>query len=252
VSRARRIARRAFIGLPIVGLVAALAIAVRTARTYYDEVIAVHLDPTADERFRPENARLGPPAPGRPRVVLFGDSQIDFWRPGPAVDGAEIVNRGQHGDTSAQLLLRVDRDVVALQPGVVVLTVGTNDLKAIGVFPERARAIEDGLVANVKLLVEKLASKGVGVVLITPLPFGGVSLGRRFVWSDETYAASRRCNAALRALRGDRLRVVDSHALLADDSGRLAPKYARDDVHLNDAGYEALGRAVAPAIRELR
>jgi len=74
---------------------------------------------------------LEPPAPSQKCVVFFGSSSIDNW--GRRFDSTffpikPYINRGISGETTPQMLLRFQRDVVALKPAAVVFVVGTNDI----------------------------------------------------------------------------------------------------------------------------
>jgi acyl-CoA thioesterase-1 len=68
-------------------------------------------------------------------LVCFGDSltagtigasYVDILRAG--LPGVRVVNAGVNGDTTLNLLRRLDRDVVPPRPDMVVLLVGLNDL----------------------------------------------------------------------------------------------------------------------------
>jgi acyl-CoA thioesterase I len=68
-------------------------------------------------------------------LVCFGDSltagtigvsYVDLLR--AQLPGVRVVNAGVDGDTTLNLLRRLDRDVVPWRPDVVVLLVGLNDL----------------------------------------------------------------------------------------------------------------------------
>jgi acyl-CoA thioesterase-1 len=69
-------------------------------------------------------------------VVCFGDSITEGVIGASYVDllrqrlpaGVRLVNAGINGDTTLNLLRRVERDVVALDPDVVIVLVGLNDL----------------------------------------------------------------------------------------------------------------------------
>ena len=82
------------------------------------------------ERYRDDNARLGPPKPGERRVVFMGNSITEAWAPlFPAMfPGKPYIGRGISGQTSPQMLVRFRQDVVALRPAVVVINAGTNDI----------------------------------------------------------------------------------------------------------------------------
>src|SRR5689334_10422708 len=77
-----------------------------------------------------ENAELRPPKPGENRVVFLGDDLTERWGAGaaPFFPGKPYLNRGISRQTSPQMLVRFRQDVVALQPKVVIIQAGSNDL----------------------------------------------------------------------------------------------------------------------------
>ena len=79
-------------------------------------------------RYRDANAALKPPAPGENRVVFFGDSITDIWHLDEYFPGKPYVNRGIGGQTTPQMLVRFRQDVINLQPKVVIILAGTNDI----------------------------------------------------------------------------------------------------------------------------
>jgi len=74
------------------------------------------------------NANLAPPASDETRVVFLGDSITEFWNFTASFPEKPYINRGISGQTTAQMVLRFQPDVVALRPKVVLLLAGTNDL----------------------------------------------------------------------------------------------------------------------------
>ncbi|MBE0668334.1 MAG: acylhydrolase, partial [Bacteroidales bacterium] len=81
-------------------------------------------------RFREENIKLGPPSPGEKRVLFMGNSITEGWSqksPG-FFSGRPYINRGISGQTTPQMLLRFRVDVISMQPAVVVILAGTNDI----------------------------------------------------------------------------------------------------------------------------
>ncbi|MDA3646690.1 GDSL-type esterase/lipase family protein [Saccharopolyspora indica] len=92
------------------------------------------------------------------RGTLGGD-WIGSLRSRSELAGYEFVNAGVNGNTSADLLARIDTDVVACHPVAVTILVGTNDVRD-GVPLERYRAnlaaitgrIQDGTDARIALM----------------------------------------------------------------------------------------------------
>src|SRR3974390_2596692 len=95
-------------------------------------------------RYHEVNMKLGPPAAAENRVVFFGDSITDIWKLEDYFPGKPYVNRGIGGQTTPQMLVRFRQDVVDLQPKVVVILAGTNDI-AGNTGPIRNEEIEADL-----------------------------------------------------------------------------------------------------------
>src|SRR5690242_19866786 len=82
-------------------------------------------------RYREANAKVSPPAKGEKRVVFMGDSITDNWDNegyGGFIPGKPYIDRGIGGQTTPQMVLRFRHDVIDLQPQVVVILAGTNDI----------------------------------------------------------------------------------------------------------------------------
>src|ERR1700677_2156487 len=98
-------------------------------------------------RFRAADAALPAVAPGENRVVFMGDSITQAWKiegPDGYFPGKPYITRGISGQTTPQMLLRFRQDVIALQPRVVVILAGINDI-AGNTGPETLTQIEDNL-----------------------------------------------------------------------------------------------------------
>ena len=82
-------------------------------------------------KYKEANLKLAAPAPGENRVVFMGDSITEGWHfegPDGSFPTKPYINRGISGQTSPQMLVRFRQDVIELQPKVVVILAGTNDI----------------------------------------------------------------------------------------------------------------------------
>lgn len=181
--------------------------------------------------------------PQRLQVLFLGDSRMQEW-PDLRKDRFVTVNAGGGGETTAQILLRAGATLAAVQPELVVLQAGINDLKAIGALPDEARDIEARCLANLSALVELCRERGARVVLVPILPASRPSLVRRLVWSSEIDAARLRINAALRQRFAGQTGValLDEHLLVVGDADY------RDTLHFTPAAYGKLEAAALKAI----
>ena len=208
----------------------------------------LRLTPVDREHFETANHALEP-AGDRPRVILFGDSRIHQWIPSPAVQGAQVVNRGIGGETTAQCLLRLDRDVLALNPDVVVLQLGINDLKTIGLFPDREDEIVADCRRNLREIVRRVEEAGARPVVLTIFPVGQVGWLRSPFWSAKTEQAIDSINHEIVGQADLGLSVVDCDEIFRS-GGRMDQAFSRDTLHLNRRGYKALNDRVVPILQK--
>ena len=191
------------------------------------------------------NAALPPPAPGEQRVVFIGDSITDMWNLAAAFRGKPYVNRGIGSQVTAQMLVRFEQDVVALEPSAVVILGGVNDVTG---FLQQETA--DGIVSNIEAMADIAERHGIAVVLCSILPVRNTpSAG--YIEAERKPALLREVNARLRALAAERgYAYADYAAVLAGPDGRLRPELTIDGVHPLAAGYALMAPVAEAAIAE--
>lgn len=194
--------------------------------------------------FKDEDAKMGPPAPGEKRVVFMGDSITAGWPlylPGDqGFAGMPYINRGISGQTTPQMLLRFRQDVIALQPKVVVILGGTNDI-AGNTGPMTLEQTEDNLASMADLAVQN----HIRVVLCSVLP------AFDFGWSPGKMPAAKivALNAWIKAYAAEKGYVyVDYHSAMKDERDGLPPTLSKDGVHPLPAGYAIMKPLVAAGI----
>ena len=180
-------------------------------------------------RFREADLELGPPAPGQDRVVFMGDSITQGWNLERSFPGKPYINRGISGQTSPQMLLRFRQDVIDLQPKVVVILAGTNDI-AENTGPMTPEETEGNLMS----MAELARANGIRVVLCSVLP------SVDFPWHRGLDPAPRivGLNKWIRNYAAEKGYVyVDYYSAMKDAQGGLPPTLSRDGVHPLPAGY---------------
>ncbi|MEP0803466.1 GDSL-type esterase/lipase family protein [Funiculus sociatus GB2-A5] len=164
-----------------------------------------------------------------------------MW-PAPAtLKGFSFINRGISSQTSAQILGRFDNHVVPLQPNIIIVQVGINDLKTIPLFPEQKAAIITNCKANIQQIVTRSVNSGATVILTTIFPIGSVPLTRQPFWSPEIAQAVSEVNAYLYSLKAKDVLILDAYSLLVQN-GQVQSNYVRDTLHLNERGYKVLNQ----------
>ncbi len=232
----------------LVGSVAINAYLVRSSLWYFRSSLDLRLDPVGLKMYA---ADRGKPPAGGPLLVFFGDSRAFMWPDPPGPTGYRIVNHGIGNQTTAQILLRVDDDVVKLHPTVVVLEAGVNDLKSIPDFPERRGPIVADCEANLAQIVDRITQGGSEVVLVTVFGIGDVAIWKRAFWSNDVAAAVREVDAFLPSLVGPHVVLLDADQAIDDPGGAIKRDYQMDYLHLSPAGYVALNAKLLPILGSL-
>jgi len=194
-------------------------------------------------RFKEADATQGPPLAGEKRVVFMGDSITEGWhfdKPGGAFATKPYVNRGISGQTTPQMVLRFHQDVINLQPKVVVILAGTNDI-AGNTGPMTAEATENNLAA----MAEMAAQNHIAVVLCSILP------AYDYPWQPGLTPAPKidALNAWLKDYAAQHKHVyVDYHTAMKDARDGLPANLSKDGVHPTDEGYQMMAPLVEAGI----
>src|ERR1043166_6424144 len=166
-------------------------------------------------------------------LIAFGDSLTAGYGAQPGEDypsrlsallGAPVINAGVSGDTTASALARVDNDVLARDPRLVLVGLGGNDF--LGGVPIATTE------ANLREIVRKVEGAGAMVVLLgLRLP----SLTADYESMYERVAKEEGCLLVPRILRG----------ILNDASMKS------DAIHPNARGYALMVERVAGPCKKL-
>jgi len=193
-------------------------------------------------RYRSENAAVPPPESGERRVVFLGDSITDYWgrRHGTFFPGKPYFNRGIGGQTTAQLLLRFQSDVVALSPSVVVIEGGSNDL--------RLGATDEQIEGYLTSITQLASANHIRVVLASLTPVCDCPVPRT---PSRPLSRLRAINRWIEQYAEHNGFVyLDYWTPLADSHGMMRREYTVDGVHPNDAGYAPMAIAAEKAIQK--
>jgi acyl-CoA thioesterase-1 len=117
---------------------------------------------TRDNRWKITNAY-----PQGVAVVAFGDSLTSGYQMAAGESypeqlsariGRPILNRGVSGDSTAEGLARLERDVLGENPRIVIVALGANDML-------RRQPIDPAF-ANLRAIVDRIQARGALVVLL--------------------------------------------------------------------------------------
>ena len=163
-------------------------------------------------------------------IICFGDSLtygtgasqgMDYPAQLSQMLNRPVFNAGVPGDTTGRALKRLERDVISKSPGIVLITLGGNDLKN-GVSKDTA-------FRNLRQIVESIQKQGAKVIV------GGL----KFPLRDRGYG------------KGFEELADQTGAVLIPDifEGIMGNrKLMSDPIHPNDAGYKIIAQRFHAAI----
>jgi lysophospholipase L1-like esterase len=178
----------------------------------------------------------------RNAVVFLGDSITQGWGGGlgAAFPGVKVANRGISGDTTRGVLIRLQDDVLALDPAAVVLLIGTNDLEE--------KATPETITGNLKLILAAMKRHDPKMPVILCQVFPSSASMRRP--ADQIRAINALYLAAVK--NDPQVIVLDTWTLFADANGDAPKAEFPDLLHPNEAGYAKWAAALRPILATLR
>lgn len=158
----------------------------------------------------------------------------------------QVVNAGVSGEIAAQGAQRLERDVFALQPDLVILGYLINDGRVFGVDGERrGQTLVDfnGYFAEMDGLLASLRQRKTPVMLFTcqPIQPGFFGLERmHWVMIQDIIFTSRL--AALKKRAGELgVPVAETYEAITAQPEQIA-LYNPDNIHLNDGGHKLVSK----------
>ncbi len=212
-------------------------------------------------RYHAANIELEKQPTDPQRVVFMGDSITDGWRLAEYFPGKPYVNRGISGQTTPQMLVRMYPDVIDLNPKVLVILAGTNDI-ARNTGPQTLEMIEHNFMA----MTELAQAHNIKVVLCSVMPIsdypalnpapatgraGGPAPIRRKQTEIRPPADILKLNAWIKEYAA-RMHAVyaDYFAATVDEKGWLKEPISADGLHPNPEGYALMAPVVDAAIQQ--
>ena len=165
-------------------------------------------------------------------IICFGDSLtygsgasqgMDYPSQLSELIGRPVLNAGVPGDTTARALKRLERDVISKNPGLVLITLGGNDLKN-GVSRDTA-------FSNLKQIIQSVQDNGARVII------GGL----KFPFRDRGYGKGYQ---ELADETGVTL-IPDIFEGIMGNRERMS-----DPIHPNDAGYKLIAQRFCEAMAQ--
>lgn len=179
-----------------------------------------------------------------PKVVFMGNSITDVWatmRPGFFTDHG-FVGRGISGQTSSQMLVRFQEDVIELKPKAVVILAGTNDIAQ-----NNGTISVERIFKNIKSMCQLAKANGIRPFIASVLPAYAYSWNKSVAPAEEI----AKLNRLLKDYAvGAGITYIDYYTPMVDDRGGLRADLSKDGVHPTAAGYGVMEPIALKALKK--
>lgn len=192
------------------------------------------------KRYASENKKLLDSPNNGNRIVFFGDSITEFWtkRNSTIFQNPNHINRGISGQTTSQMVLRFQQDVIELHPEKVVMLAGINDI-AENTGPITVDAIFQNIIA----IIEACMTHEIKVLLCSVLPSNTINWKSTIAPSDKIM----HLNQLLSDYANEHtITFVNYYHPMVNASKGLNSEYTDDGVHPNAAGYKVMESILQP------
>ena len=195
------------------------------------------------KKYSAENHRIEATSSGK--IVFMGDSITEFWK---QLDESfftnnSFFNRGISGQTTSQILLRFQQDVINLKPSIVVILAGVNDIAE-----NNGPISVDHIIKNIVLMVELTKKNNIKVLLCSVLP------ANVFSWQPTKLPADKiiQLNKLIKVYSSkNNIIYVDYYNAMVDENKGLKLELGEDGVHPNLAGYKLMEPIILKSIEQL-
>lgn len=185
-------------------------------------------------------------------IWMIGDSRVRRWPEELLQCNTTVANLGVEGQTSSQVLYRFVNYLETDTPSLVILEVGINDLKIIGLDANLSSSITQQYFGNIEHMIHLCKVRNIKMILINIFAVGKIELPRRLIWNSAVSKAINAANLTLKSYTDDEvIFYFDADAILSDHGSTVRPEYQNDFLHINTRGYEVLSNSLQELINKV-
>ena len=182
-------------------------------------------------------------------VVFLGDSITEMYDLDKHFTGKGYINRGISSNETAQVLDRLQSNVMHIEPSTVVLLIGVNDI-GHGIS-------QDTLINNFTAICNNILHMENPPKLLVQSIYPTLrldNLNSYFGTKSRTNQNILQVNTLILevvnklALLGHNIQYIDTHSILTDDDGCLIKDYTIEGLHINNDGYIAISKYLSSYI----
>ena len=181
------------------------------------------------------------------KIVFMGNSITQMWSDNSFFfkSNPSFINKGISGQTTPQMLMRFNDDVIKENANTVIILAGINDI-AQNTGPIQIKDIAD----NIFRMAEMAQKNNINVFICSVLP------ANRILWNKSikpTYKVIKLNMLLKEFCKNKNIEYVDYYSEMVDWSGGLkSPLYTSkwDLVHPNKKGYEKMEEILIKKIKK--
>ena len=193
-------------------------------------------------KYREANAKLALTSSSENRIVFMGNSITEDWKTfhPEFFLGKPYINRGISSQTTPQMLLRFRADVINLNPELVIILAGTNDI-AGNTGPSSIEMIAHNIISMAELAM----INDIEIILCSVLPVYD------YTWKPGLNPVGKisTLNEIIRDYaQNNGITYLDYYSSMVDNRKGLIEPYTYDGVHPNKLGYTIMESLLETAI----
>jgi len=176
------------------------------------------------------------------RVVFMGNSITQGWSdtvPEFFEDKA-YIEKGIGGQSTPQMIARFQKDVINLQPKIVVILAGTNDIAG-----NSGPTTNEMIQINIAKMADMAHLNGIMVILSSILP------AYDYPWRPGTYPSQRiiEINTWMKEYCEQHNHIyLDYWTSMVNEENGMKSEYTYDGVHVTNEGYLLMQSLIEPVI----
>ena len=174
-------------------------------------------------------------------IVFFGDSITEGYNVKEFYDEYRVVNSGISGNTTNDLINRIDSDLYDYNPSVVIIQIGTNDI--------RASIKDEEIINNLKTIIKGIRKnrKNASILIESIYPLNR-DMDAEY-WNDVNIDYNNKhiikLNNDIKELcKKESIKYIDIYTSLLDNNKNLKEVYSKEGLHLTDLGYYKVTRII--------
>jgi lysophospholipase L1-like esterase len=213
-------------------------------RTLYKQNLQLRLDPLQEKAIAGDFNH---------KILAIGSSSIEYW-PFEDIGLTKdiLFNAGIGGQTSIQVLYRLERLLLKHEPQYLIVQVGLNDIKSIGLL-DHSEQILKNLISNFQRIFDLCIQNHIVPIYITNFPTSKSGVLRGLVWNKTLDELILETNKEMKKVcLNKNIYIFDAYELLVKPhSLKRKAAYSKNFLHINEEGYKILNMKLKSELQKI-